>query len=217
MNQNKKYFVLTVIITILFASCFALIQEFRNPISYSYSFETDWEEWEKKEADIELFEGGEINRSIERSQDIAIDGNNSIKFYMNNINDAGKIWIEKNFTVIPNQNYEVHVSFYFASKDWGKINLFRIIAGAEATSPQTPEEITEIHYKLYNKYKMEATTYNGHDSDFGYELLHKNFAFSVISNENGIIFVILGIWGTWETHRTHYIDGVQIIIAKKLC
>ncbi len=217
MNQNKKYFVLTVIITILFASCFALIQEFRNPISYSYSFETDWEEWEKKEADIELFEGGEINRSIERSQDIAIDGNTSIKFYMNNINDAGKIWIEKNFTVIPNQNYEVHVSFYFASKDWGKINLFRIIAGAEATSPQTPEEITEIHYKLYNKYKMEATTYNGHDSDFGYELLHKNFAFSVISNENGIIFVILGIWGTWETHRTHYIDGVQIIIAKKLC
>jgi len=216
MNQNKKYYFLTVIVTILFASSFALIQEFRNPINYFYSFESNWEEWLRKEADIELFEGGVINRSIERSQNIAIDGITSIKFYMNNINDAGKIWIEKNFTVIPNQNYEVHVSFYFASKDWGKINLFRIITGAQATSPQTPEEIVEIHYNLYNKYKEKATTYNSGELDSGYVWTHKNFEFSVTSNEFGIIYVVLGIWGTWETHRTYYIDNVQIIIAKRL-
>lgn len=216
MNQNKKYFIITVIITISLASSFAIIQEYRNPINYFYSFETDWEEWLRKEADIELFEGGEINRSIERSQEMAIDGNTSIKFYMNNINDAGKIWIEKNFTVNPNEDYEVQVNFYFASNDWGDFNLFRIIAGAQATSPQTPEEIVEIHYNLYNKYKEKATTYNSGELDSGYVWTHKNFEFSVTSNEFGIIYVVLGIWGTWETHRTYYIDNVQIIIAKRL-
>ncbi len=216
MNPNKKYLILIIIITIVLVFILVSITQVdRTPISYSYSFETDWEEWKKKEADIELG-GGEINRSIERSQEMAIDGNTSIKFYMNNLNDAGKIWIEKNFTVNPNQNYEVHVNFYFASNDWGDFNLFRIIAGAQATSPQTPEEIVEIHYNLYNKYKEEATTYNSGELDSGYVWTHRNFEFSVTSNEFGIIYVVLGIWGTWETHRTYYIDNVQIIIAKRL-
>lgn len=42
--------------------------------------------------------------SIEPPQDMASKGKTSLKFYLDNVNDAGKIWIERSFNVEP-QSY----------------------------------------------------------------------------------------------------------------
>ena len=99
-----------------------------------FGFEDDLGGWEARGTDLS---DPPIAWSIERSDELAKHGDWSAKFYLENFNDAGKIWLERPFSVEPNTPYRVWIKYDFATADFGFINLWQLIAGVSATQPQT--------------------------------------------------------------------------------
>ena len=171
-----------------------------NTPPYFYSFETDMQGWETDGTDLS---SPPINWSIEPSDDRATDGNRSVKLYLDNMNDAGKIWMEKQFELDANTQYEITINYDFATSDFGSFNLFRIITGASLTNPETYDDLT-----------FQDDTGHHQQEDIGYKWLNKSYTLTVQTNENGSVYISIGVWGTWETPRTYYIDAVNISFNK---
>ena len=169
--------------------------------SYYYSFETNMESWEVRGIDLDH---PSVDWSIHRSDTMAFHGNISIELYLNNLNDAGKIWIEREFEVIPEQAYEVEIEYAFATADFVSFNLWRIITGVVEMPPETRDDL------IFQDY-----TGNGYDNDVGYIWLNKSYNFIIKSPNDGKLYVIIGIWGTWETPRTYYLDNVNVTFTEK--
>lgn len=169
-----------------------------------YSFENDLEGWSVNGTDLNLGDHT-VNWSISSSRDIAKDGNTSLKFILDNQNDAAKIWIEKPFSVDPNIAYEVTVEYEFASRMYAG-PFFDIITGVLNNHPTKRQD-------LYPAFK--DTTWNGSDSDVGYVWQDRKYDFTARSNDQGALYVVIGIWGTWEVGHIYYFDSVRVTIAKK--
>jgi hypothetical protein len=175
------------------------------PGEHFYSFENDLQGWARKRTDIDL-SADTIAWSIERSQDTAIDGSTSCRLFLNNLNDAGKIWIERVFAGAPNHIYHVTLDYALASADFGHVNTFRIIAGAFSQSPQTSSDLAPA---------FQGDTYNGIDSVSNvYVWLDKSYEFDVTTGSRGLLYVVAGVWGTWQTPRTYYIDRVTVTVSE---
>lgn len=172
--------------------------------AHLFSFEEGMEEWQARGIDLELGDTL-LTWSIRRTQEMAKSGSTAVKFYLENWNDAGKIWIEQPFVVQPNCSYDVNISYAFASADFGLANLWTIIAGVV---PQRPETRDDLVYQDH--------TGNGSDTDVGYRWLEKSYACDVTAAADGEVYVMVGIWGTWETPRTYYLDSLSILFTKKI-
>ncbi|MFW6385778.1 MAG: hypothetical protein ACOCZP_01335 [Candidatus Hadarchaeota archaeon] len=166
---------------------------------YEFSFENDMEEWTSMGADLD---NPPIEWGIERSQEYSVDGQYSLKYELANMNDAGKIWIERSFDVEPEKTYRVDVSYDLASRDYG-VNLWTIITGAYPDIPLKENDSTQ-------KLIFQGDTGTGSESVENHEWLDKSYDFLVDSGENGKIHVNIGIWGTWEATRTYYLDNLRI-------
>lgn len=170
-------------------------QEPPHSISHSYSFEEGMEGWVSDGTDLD---DPLVNWSVERSQKIAYEGDSSVMLYLDNVNDAGKIWMEREFDVSPNTLYNVNVSYKFATGDFGDVNLFTIITGVSSNSPEEAGDLT-----------FQGDT--GHHMDErGVVWLEKNYNFEAQSNSNGKLYVSIGVWGTWETPRVYHVDSVKV-------
>ena len=167
--------------------------------SATFSFENSLEGWSPRGTDLN---SPPIEWSIEPSQDRAIDGTYSAKFFLNNLNDAGKIWLERPFAVAPNHSYHVKVQLSLGTQDFGQANLFTIIAGVRTTPAVDRDDLT-----------YQDHTGNGEDNDAGYKWVEKSYDFYLLSGADGTFYIDVGIWGTWETGRTYYIDNVRITIT----
>ncbi len=172
---------------------------------HSFSFENSMEDWVAKGVDLE-YDGGTLEWSIMRSQERARDGTTSVKFYLNNLNDAGKVWIERSFEVQPNKRYQVTLSYAFASADFGGVNLWTIISGALTKHPETREDLTPAY---------QDETGNGLQSDSGYVWVEKRYDVTVESGPDGVLWTVVGVWGTWEGPRTYYVDSLTITLTER--
>jgi hypothetical protein len=90
-----KYFLLYSLIGVLFlfGGCV------NNPPlqgDHLFSFEHDMEGWAVKGTDLD---NPPVEWFIQRTQEIVRNGNTALKYYLSNLNDAGKIWIERSFDV----------------------------------------------------------------------------------------------------------------------
>lgn len=174
-----------------------------TPQQHFSSFEVDMEGWVADGTDLE-HGNGTLEWSIARSQENAKDGSTSLRFHLNNLNDAGKIWIERAFDVKPNHTYQVAVEYAFASADFGDFNLWRIITGVLQESPETRDDLTPTY---------QDETGNGMSSASGHVWLDKRYEFTAQSGSDGTLWVVIGVWGTWETARTYYLDGVLVTLV----
>jgi hypothetical protein len=165
----------------------------------SFSFHENMQEWQKDGTDLD---DPPINWTVEHTTTMAYNGTGAVKLYLNNMNDAGKIWMEKAFAVNPNTAYEITVSYYFATSDYGEFNLFNIICGATTKNPETADDLIF----------QDDTGHHNESVQDQYLWLEKEYTFTVLSDENGSIYVNIGVWGNWETPRTYYVDEVNITI-----
>jgi hypothetical protein len=123
-----------------------------------------------------------------------------VELTLDNLNDAGKIWVEREFDSLePNTTYEVTVSFAFATEDFGTINLWRIIAGVTTDAPEDADDL-----------EFQGETGNGEDEDVGYQWLDKTYTFTAETDAAGELWVSVGIWGTFEVVRTYFVDDLQV-------
>jgi hypothetical protein len=168
----------------------------------SYSFEGNLQGWQPRAIDVD--DGGaKADWSIAPSNGRADDGGFSALVFLDNLTDAGKVWVQKPFVVEPGRNYKVSVSYSFATKDFGTINLWRIITGVRTAPPEKAEDLT-----------FQGETGHGSPSDIGYVWLDKSYDFDMQSGPDGLLYVFLGVWGTWETPRGYYFDRVTISIRE---
>jgi len=200
MKTNIFGYLLTIIVLLVLTGCSSASRTLPPDSQYHvFSFERDMEGWIATGTDLD---DPPVGWSIERSQDIASDGKASVRLYLNNMNDAGKIWIEQAFDVRPDCLYDVHVAYDLASADWSDVNLWTIITGVVPESSKA-----ELIY--------QGDTGNNAKPEDGFVWLLKSFSFTVNSGPEGKLNVMIGIWGTWETARTYYLDDLSISFAAK--
>ena len=192
----SKIIYLLVCIPLILAGCSTL----QIPKQTEFSFEQGMDGWVAQGTDLS---NPAVEWSIERSGDMASEGDTSLKVYLNNLNDAGKIWIQRPFDVDSESYYQVHVDYDFASADYGDLNLWTIITGAVLGPPTKADELV-----------YQRDTGNGADKDEGYKWLHKTYTFDMRTGPEKEIYVIIGVWGTWETARTYYIDNIKVTTVK---
>lgn len=164
---------------------------------FTYEFDDSASGWNSHGIDL-MVGGEEVNWAVEHTPDTGHAEPGAMRFYLNNRSDAGKIWMEREFSLEPDQTYEVEVRYAFGTNDYG-INLWTIIAGVHREPPETQEELT-----------FQGETGVGSDEDLGMKWLDKRYTFTAVTDADGELYVALGIWGTWETPRTYYIDDVRI-------
>lgn len=171
-----------------------------------YSFEDDMEGWTPSATDLD-FGGSLIDWSITRIQPYALgaeDGASAIQFDINNVNQKGKIWIERPFVVESRSKYKVNVEYGFNSRDNGN-RRFTIITGVLRRRPETADDLVPAYQE---------------DTTSGYwGWLHKNYTFKVKSKKSDVLFVVIGIRGTevkkqQDPHRIYHIDSVVVTITK---
>jgi hypothetical protein len=183
--------------SLIFGVLFALPAMARAQATFS-SFETGMDGWSADATDLAIG-GGEIDWHISRSTVRAFDGTVSIENFMDNRNDAGKVWIERPFAVAPG-NYVVNVSYRLASHASSPIGAFSVITNSLAYDPEVAADL---------KLNPQDTTYNGGVADWVW--LDKRYSFKVAST--GQVWVAIGIWGNFEVPQTYYFDAVTVSIA----
>lgn len=145
-----------------------------------------------------------VEWEIERSNERANDGEWSVRFELENLNDAGKIWIERRFDLEPNRAYDVHLSYAFASADFGDVNLWTVIAGV---APVDPESVDDLSF--------QGSTSNGADDDVGFVWLEFVTPLEVTTGPTGETWLSLGVWGTSEFSRSYHVDDVRVAFTPR--
>jgi hypothetical protein len=174
----------------------------RPPLNAQFfSFENGLEGWQAKGTDL-VVANSTVDWSIQRSTDRATEGAASLRFYLNNLTDAGKIWVERPFAVSPNRRYRVSVQYSLATADFGDFNLWTIITGVRNSPAHNRNDLT-----------YQGNTGNGATTDVGYRWFQKSYNFDATSDAAGELYVDIGVWGTWETARTYYIDNVRVTLT----
>lgn len=200
--SEKNYLIILIVLLVLLGVGSNLMFEGnrgKNGLDYEnhfFSFEEGLENWETRGTDLD---NPLVDWSIDVSENLASHGETSAMYYLSNVNDAGKIWIERSFDVDPNTNYRVDISYNFVSADYGDFNLWTIITGVHKTSPETRDDLV-----------FQGDTGNEADSNVGFKWMNKSYDFTIESSSEGEIYVTLGVWGTWETDRIYFIDNVEI-------
>ncbi len=223
--KNKKIIILTIVAVTVIASAAAYIalipeedkknntnQNIEDPNGnqnetggegsknyYFYSFENGMNGWTKNGLDLDH---PPINWSVETTTNESYSDNSSVKFYLDNINDAGKIWMEKFFDVEKNSLYDVDVRYKFGTSDFGTVNLFKIITTISVDNISNRDDLV-----------YQGETGNNKESE-EFVWLNKSIDSIIETNENGSIYINIGVWGSHETNRTYYVDDVNITIKK---
>ncbi len=168
--------------------------------TFGFSFESGFD-WAADGTDLD---DPPVIWTVEASQELAERGTGSVKLALENLNDAGKIWMEHAFLLRPGATYDVKVAFDFASADFGDIGLWTIIAGVSPDDPETSEDLT-----------FQDDTGNGAASDVGFLWTGKSYSFTETAGEDGLLYVALGVWGTSEFSRAYFIDDVALVFTRR--
>ena len=168
-------------------------------------FETSFEEGlDGFAADGTDLDDPPIEWSIERTQEEVNQGAWSVRLELDNLNDAGKIWIERAFDLEAGVTYDVEVSYAFGTSDFGDVNIWTIISGM---SPQNPETVDDLIF--------HGTTATGTDEDVGIVWLDSIFTATATASADGELWISIGVWGTSEFPRTYYLDDLEVAFSPR--
>lgn len=188
-------------ILILLSSC-NVVNSDNEKADYIFSFENGINEWDLRGRDL-IVGGEEVDWNITHTTEKSADTPGSVRFFLENSTDAGKIWIERALHLKPNQYYNVKLTFSFGTADYGDINYWTIIAGAHQHSPESSEDL-----------KFQDSTFNGKKEKSGYIWKSKSYSFLTQTDKQGRLIITLGVWGTWETKKVYYMDDVHLYISE---
>jgi hypothetical protein len=192
------------VLTFAVASLIACADDSTGPdgtVRFETSFESGLDGFTPDGTDLD---DPPVEWSIERTDEHSDEGSWSVRLDLDNLNDAGKIWLERSFSLEPGAAYDVNVSYAFGTSDFGDFNLWTLITGVTAFDPETVSDLA-----------FQGETGTGEDEDLGVVWLEKSHTFSATASPDGELWVSLGVWGTWETHRTHYFDDVRIVFTPR--
>jgi hypothetical protein len=187
---------------VLAAACGASTDEPFLRQTFGFTFESDLGGWVADGTDLD---DPPVTWSVERSDELAERGDWSVRFSLDNLNDAGKIWMERPFELQPGATYDVEAAFDFASADFGDIGLWTIIAGVSEADPETVDDLD-----------FQDETGNGASDDVGHVWGARSYSLgTATAGGNGLLWVALGVWGTFETSRTYFVDDLELTFTRR--
>jgi hypothetical protein len=154
---------------------------------FTYSYESGFSGWR---ADSD---GLADPWSITRSTKQAFHGSYSLEVFMNGVQDDGTSWVERRFTVQPNQQVTVNLRFQLWSLAESPFTAWAAVATAGAKDPEVEDDFTVVGQADLAPGWQEYT-YSG----------------KVTADASGRFWVAFGTSVRWETERTHYLDFAQV-------
>ena len=195
--MTRRWLPVASAVGVLAGGCGASTDEPFLRQTFGFTFESDAGDWVPDGTDLE---DPPVTWSVERSDELAERGDWAIRLSLDNLNDAGKIWMERAFELRPNGTYDVEVALDFASADFGEIGLWTIIAGVSESDPETVDDLV-----------FRDETGNGSSEDVGHLWGTRSYSLEpATADEDGLLWVALGVWGTFETSRTYFVDDLEL-------
>jgi hypothetical protein len=195
--MTRRWLPIASAVGVLAGGCSASTDEPFLRQTFGFTFESDAGDWVPDGTDLE---DPPVTWSVERSDDLAERGNWAIRLSLDNLNDAGKVWMERAFELRPGTTYDVEVAFDFASADFGEIGLWTIISGVSETDPETVDDLV-----------FRDETGNGSSEDVGHLWGTRSYSLGpATADEDGLLWVALGVLGTFETSRTYFVDDLEL-------
>lgn len=187
--------VIAVLLALLASPCAAAL--------YSYGFESGTlEGWTADATDQ-----GQCPWHITPSTKLRYAGTWSLEYYMNNFNDATKIWIERAYDVQAGRRYDVSLTWKLATKD-APVGACPIIAYVGSRDPETHDD------------EFQVIGYSIGDGSGNWTWLSESYLRTGVlpgagsGTGQGKLWVAIGMWGTFEVSFTWYVDNVTVEITE---
>ena len=176
-----------------------------DPVVVTQSFEQGLGEWEPRAVDV-VVGGEEIDWSVSITDADATDGTRAARIDVENLTDAAKVWIERAVDLEPNTTYDVEIAFDFGTADWGAVNLWTILAGAFADAPADADDLQPA---------FRGNTGHDEGENAGVVWLEKSYDLTVTTDADGVLHLVIGVWGTFEVTRSYLVDDVRVTITPR--
>lgn len=164
----------------------------------SYSFESGLEGWTVSSADV-----GGGSAAAEASSERASQGAHSVRFVLGNPGGAGKVWITRELELTPEKRYTAEIAFDLATADHGVADPWKLIMTARTTPPASAAELD-----------FQGDTGSGVDTGTGTVWVQKRFTLPAKADEEGSLYLTVGIWGTTPGTRTYWLDNIRIVLTR---
>lgn len=169
---------------------------------YTYGFESGTlEGWAADATDQ-----GQCPWHITPSTKLRYAGMWSLEYYMNNFNDATKIWIERAYDVQSGRRYDVSLTWKLATRD-AAVGACPVIVYVGGRDPETHDD------------EFQVIGYSIGDGTGNWTWLSESYLRTGVlpgagSGTSGKIWVAIGMWGTFEVSYTWYVDNVTVEITE---
>lgn len=162
---------------------------------FLFSFEQGIAEWTPASADL-----GAGSASVTGAQDQASQGTRSAKLSLDNPAGSGKVWMTRELDVTPDQRYSVEVTFDLRTSDaagdaWALVT---------AVKPEPPVSSAALEY--------QGDTSAGGQAGGGW--VEKSVTLLAQADEEGRLYLTLGLWGTTAGTRDYWIDNVRLVLMR---
>jgi len=122
-------------------------------------------------------------------------GKSAMAFNLDNVAGQANIWLEKTFSLEPNQSYNAQIIYDFASADPGAAP-WQLITGA------APAQFGGSGDLVY-----QGGTASSGD---GFQWQEKSYEIKVRANADGNVYIAIGIRGNSPGQRHYFLDNVRI-------
>lgn len=165
---------------------------------FAYSFETALEGWTPASADM-----GSGSWSADSSAERATVGTRSLRLSLANPGGAGKVWLTRELEVTPGKRYAVELTFDLATSDHIAADAWKIIVGARASLPAGASALD-----------FQGDTSSGTATTTGTIWVKKRFTLTAQTDDEGVLYLTVGIWGTTPGSRAYWVDDVQAVLTR---
>lgn len=165
---------------------------------FAFSFESGLAGWAVMSADM-----GQGTASMAGTDAQSSEGSRSVRVTMNNSEGAGKVWMTRELQATPDQSYSVDVSFKLRTLDHGTTEAWKVIVGVRDQPPTTASALD-----------FQGETSSGVETATGPVWGDKGYTIAAKADDEGRLFLSLGVWGTTTGSREYFLDDVRVVLTR---
>lgn len=140
--------------------------------------------------------------SVAAATDQASAGVRSVRFDLANPNGQGKVWIMRQVQATPGQSYSAQVSLKLGVAEPAGAAPWKVIAGLQAPEPLLTAQLG---------FQDETSSAPGNGA---FSWVAKSYTVAAKADDEGRLWLTLGIWGTSPGTRTYWVDEVRVALTR---
>ena len=165
-------------------------------LSVVEGFENGFGAWTVAGLDTEVSGQASVGEIVEGD---GSEGNRSARLRLASPTGTGKLWIERAFMLTPERSYVVSITLDVRALEAGAGEAWRVLAGAHTEPPRSNAVLA-----------IQDAIVPPADTDWA------SHAYTVRADadEEGLLFVAIGVWSVTAGTRSHDFDAIQISFTR---